>query len=103
MYVLRKVFIFPGHLFKGSSQPQLQSCLMEMGQSNAQIHLFDGFLSFGKSGFIIRIKVLGVFGFTHPPRLGIFCRGSQPHHFQRLSIGSGHVLGKRSAKIRLIE
>ncbi len=70
---------------------QLQSCLMEMRQGNTEIHLFNDFLRFRKSGFIIHIKVISCFRFTHPPKLCIWGRGRQPHHFQRLGIGSGHV------------
>lgn len=82
---------------------QLQSCLMEMRQGNTEIHLFNDFLRFGKSGLIIHIKVISGFRFTHPPELCILGRGCQPHHFQRLGIGSGHVLGQRSTRIRLIK
>lgn len=63
MYVLRKLCIFLGHLFKSSGQPHVQSGLMEVGQGNAKIHLFDRFFLFGEFRFVVRINQDQVFKF----------------------------------------
>ena len=89
--------------FESSGQAQFQSGQMEMGQGNAQIHLFDEFLAFGEPGLIVGVKVVGVSVFAHTPGLGVFGGGRQTHHLQRLGIGTGQLLGQRSVKIRLIE
>ena len=61
-----------GYRFKCSAQPLCQNCLVEVGQSNAQIHSLDQFLTFRKAGLIRYIKEVRIPGFTNPPGLRVF-------------------------------